>query len=68
MLFGSSPFFASSKSELFKNITQGTREKLPRGTRVSKEARDLVDQLLQLEPTMRPTASEARLHPWFAET
>mmetsp|Transcript_42364 Transcript_42364/g.165407 ORF Transcript_42364/g.165407 Transcript_42364/m.165407 type:complete len:406 (+) Transcript_42364:704-1921(+) len=67
MLFGSSPFLASSKSELFKNITHGTRERLPKGLHASKEAKDLINQLLQLEPTMRPTAAEARQHPWFSQ-
>jgi len=70
LLCGYTPFYGENQKQLFDRILKADVEFFsPEWDEVSQEARDFVKNLLQREPTKRPTAEEALQHPWFqAET
>jgi serine/threonine protein kinase len=54
-----------SYQELFKSIKEAHFEPLPES--VAQGARDLVGQLLQVDPELRPSMSDLLEHPWLLE-
>ena len=66
LLAGYPPFWSSSDEKLLLSILQGHYTMpSPYWDNVSREAKDLVQRLLVVEPSKRPTASEALSHPWL---
>lgn len=67
MLVGSLPFDGETNEEVIKNIKKGQiihkNESLWKS--ISVEGRNLVESLLQVNPSKRPSAVEALDHPWF---
>ena len=66
LLCGSPPFYGSCEEEIFNKIiscdysfTQSV------WMNISKEAKSLIKQLLELDPHKRLNAKEALTHPWF---
>lgn len=66
MLSGEYPFNSmGGEAELFKIIMQGKFNFSENWDHISEEAKDLVLQLLDLNPDNRPTMSEIKEHPWM---
>ena len=70
MIVGIPPFYNSNKHKMYYMIEHGeikwpTQEK--HQISVSKEAKDLIGQLLRYKPEHRLTAAEALDHKWFKE-
>lgn len=67
MLCGYLPFQSSDRNRLFKRIKRGEYKMAsPYWDDISENAKDLVKQMLVVNPTARVTAAEALKHPWFA--
>nr|CAD7430327.1 unnamed protein product [Timema monikensis] len=66
MLCGYEPFWDDAgEIGMCKRVVEGEFEfSSPWWDDISDSAKDLISQLLQLEPSSRPTASEALEHPW----
>ena len=69
MLAGNAPFAngpADSADEILQRIGEG-KFRLDTGNwlSVSKEAKNLVEIMLDVEPSHRPTATQIQLHPWM---
>ncbi|RKP24528.1 kinase-like domain-containing protein [Syncephalis pseudoplumigaleata] len=71
LLYGCFPFTAAEQAQnangLFQEIlkTRSPFAKTTKQSRCSKEARDFIDRLLQINPARRMTLAEAREHPWL---
>ena len=67
LLTGRPPFNGQTEDDIMKKIKVGTFEmtKYPWGI-ISQEAKDLINDLLQLKPNKRITAEEALKHKWFS--
>ena len=67
LLTGRPPFNGQTEDDIMKKIKIGTFEmtKYPWGI-ISQEAKDLINDLLQIKPTKRITAEEALKHKWFS--
>ncbi len=66
LLTGRPPFGGNTDMEIMQKIKTGKFDltKYPWGI-ISKEAKDLIKDLLQLNPGQRLTAEKALKHPWF---
>ena len=66
MLFEELPFMDSDMKRLYKKISTGKYE-IPEDKldEVSKEAIDLIKQILEVSPKKRIKISEIKTHPWF---
>lgn len=63
------PFSGSTQEQLYKQIKNGSYHERPlREAGVSKEARDFLDTVLQVDPRLRSTAEAALKHPWIEST
>jgi serine/threonine protein kinase len=62
MLSGLQPFRANSIKELEKNVIQGKFEEIEE---VSKEANDLINEMLQVDPKKRINIDKILKHPWL---
>ncbi|QLQ81433.1 hypothetical protein HG537_0F01940 [Torulaspora globosa] len=66
ILTGHLPFSGSTQGQLYKQIKNGSYHEGPlRDFRISEEAKDFIDSLLQVDPNKRPTAEKALQHPWI---
>lgn len=65
LLYGSLPFDDDDESVMKSKILQGDFE-LP--DFISEEARDLLGQILRLDPTQRLSIKAILSHPWFSKT
>lgn len=63
LLCGCFPFRAKSYPDLYRRIARGTFQ-IP--DELSMSAKDLIRQLLMVDPLQRMTASAAMRHPWLA--
>ena len=60
------PFSGSTEADLYDKIIHGSYHDAPlRDYRVSEEAKDFIDSLLQVDVTKRLTAKKALQHPWI---
>jgi len=67
LLSGFPPFHGDDEEEIYDKITAGDWVFLaPYWDPVSKEAKDLIEKLLDLDPKKRLTAAQALAHPWIA--
>lgn len=65
LVIGTSPFFwVKGKQETYRKIV-GAEYDFPVKIPVSKEVKDLIGEILQVNPKDRPTASEIMKHRWF---
>jgi serine/threonine protein kinase len=65
---GTTPFHADNNAELFEQIMSGDYSFHPSTWEgVSEEAKDLVRQLLTVDPKKRISARDALKHKWFSE-
>jgi calcium/calmodulin-dependent protein kinase I len=66
LLGGYPPFFDESRKKLFQKIKSGIFEFHPQyWENISAEAKDLISQMLTVDPTKRPSAAELLNHPWI---
>ena len=69
MLAGSAPFSSGSNDstdEILKRISEGKfRFDTGNWLSVSAEAKNLVEIMLDVDPSRRPTAVQIQLHPWM---
>ena len=66
ILTGHLPFSGSTQAEFYEKIRQGSYHDAPlKEYRISDQARDFIDGLLQVDPQNRMTATEALRHPWI---
>ncbi|XP_059486650.1 calcium/calmodulin-dependent protein kinase type IV-like [Neocloeon triangulifer] len=67
MLCGFEPFWdEAGELAVCRRVVEGTFEySSPWWDDISDSAKDLITQLLQVDPTKRPTATEAAKHPWI---
>ena len=67
LLTGRPPFGGNTDMEIMQKIKQGKFDltKYPWGI-ISKEAKDLIKDLLQVNPNQRLSAEKALKHPWFS--
>ncbi|CCD25028.1 serine/threonine/tyrosine protein kinase RAD53 NDAI_0E02110 [Naumovozyma dairenensis CBS 421] len=66
ILTGHLPFSGSTQKQLYKQISRGSYHEGPlKDFRISDEARDFIDSLLQVKPNDRLTAEKALEHPWI---
>lgn len=66
LLSGKLPFYGKNENDIKNRVVQGEYSlKIPGLSTVSEEARDLLRNLLQLDPTKRISAENALTHPWF---
>lgn len=66
ILTGHLPFSGQSQNELFKQIKRGSYHEGPlKDYRISEEARNFIDSLLNVDPKGRLTAEKALEHPWM---
>lgn len=66
ILTGHLPFSGSTQEQLYKQISRGSYHEGPlKDFRISDEARDFIDSLLQVNPNGRATAERALQHPWI---
>ena len=67
LLCGFPPFYDDNQSELFNTIRKGRYHyPSPYWDEVSSEAKDVIDNLLKLDPTVRWTAQQVLDNPWVA--
>ena len=62
MLVGQLPFDDSCLGDLYKKIKSG-KYKVPKG--ISKDAKDLIKNILEVNPRKRFKISQIKAHPWF---
>mmetsp|Transcript_46971 Transcript_46971/g.68655 ORF Transcript_46971/g.68655 Transcript_46971/m.68655 type:complete len:405 (-) Transcript_46971:178-1392(-) len=71
LLYGKLPFSGHSSSEIMYNVKKGNRSSLLLDALSSgmlcREARAFVDEMLQPDPSKRPSAQAALNHPWLVE-
>lgn len=68
MLSGYQPFYSPIVSELMELIKAGTYDFTgPVWEKISDNAKDLVSQLLQTDPSKRATVHMALAHPWITK-
>ncbi|KAK3730270.1 hypothetical protein QZH41_016452, partial [Actinostola sp. cb2023] len=66
LLVGYPPFWDDDKEKLYMQIKAGSYDyPSPEWDSVTKEAKDLIDKMLIIDPRRRITASEALKHPWI---
>ena len=65
MLQGSVPFKGNNMQELQKLITSA---EYSFKEEISAEAQDLIQKLLSLDPTQRPSITNILMHPWLKNT
>lgn len=66
ILTGHLPFSGQSQNELFKQIKRGSYHEGPlKDYRISEEARNFIDSLLNVDPKERMDAEKALQHPWI---
>ncbi|CDO95833.1 unnamed protein product [Kluyveromyces dobzhanskii CBS 2104] len=66
ILTGHLPFSGQSQNELFKQIKRGSYHEGPlKDYRISEEARNFIDCLLNVDPKERMNADKALQHPWM---
>ena len=66
LLSGKFPFGGKEVNHIFKKIKAGKYDLVsPPFNRISKEAKDLITKLLELNPDKRISAEAALNHPWF---
>eukprot|EP00667_Euglena_gracilis_P001515 EG_transcript_1515 len=65
MLTGHLPFRSGQLGELHRQMLKGPRFDGPHSSTVPPEARDLIRQLLSINPAARPDPAEALRHPWL---
>lgn len=66
ILTGHLPFSGSTPQQLYKQIGRGSYHEGPlKDCRISEEARDFIDCLLQVDPSNRLTAERALRHKWI---
>lgn len=66
ILTGHLPFSGSTPQQLYKQIGHGSYHEGPlKDCRISDEARDFIDCLLQVDPSNRLTAEKALTHRWI---
>jgi len=66
LLCGYPPFFGENDSQIFRAIMKGKFDfPDPDWTNISYQAKEFIRTLLTLDPTKRPTATEALTNPWF---
>lgn len=66
ILTGHLPFSGSTQDQLYKQISRGSYHEGPlKDFRISDEARNFIDSLLQVNPKDRLTAEKALDHPWI---
>ena len=66
LLCGSPPFYGKNEKEIFSKVLDGNysfNQKI--WSKISKEAKNLVEKLLELNPSKRLSAKEALNHKWF---
>ena len=68
MLCGYPPFNGETDEEIFEQVKKGKIE-YPKEewNNVSKEGKDLVEQMLKYDPNKRLSAKESLAHPWFSK-
>jgi calcium/calmodulin-dependent protein kinase I len=67
LLCGFPPFYDENNAALFETIKKGSYDyPAPYWDNVSVEAKELIDNLLQVEPSNRFTAAAVLDHPWIA--
>ncbi|KAI7884702.1 Pkinase-domain-containing protein [Lichtheimia hyalospora FSU 10163] len=67
MLSGYTPFWQPEEAALFDSIIKGDYQFHEEyWGHISDAAKDLIQQLLQVDPSKRITAAEALCHPWIA--
>ncbi len=62
LLAGKPPFFSRNPQEFLSCVAQA-RFEMPE--RLSADAKDLIDMILQPDPANRPSCSKILKHPWF---
>ena len=62
MIYGKHPFKAKSREELYSKIRRCDYQRQSNG---SEELRDLIERMLRVDPSKRPTAKELWSHLWF---
>lgn len=66
ILTGHLPFSGSTQNELYKQINRASYHEGPlREFRISSEARDFIESLIQVDPNKRLSAKEALNHKWI---
>ncbi|AMD21132.1 HEL149Wp [Eremothecium sinecaudum] len=66
ILTGHLPFSGSTQEQLYKQIARGSYHEGPlKDFKISEQARDFIDSLLQVNPQDRLTAEKALQHPWI---
>eukprot|EP01119_Soliformovum_irregulare_P011618 TRINITY_DN2931_c0_g1_i1.p1 TRINITY_DN2931_c0_g1~~TRINITY_DN2931_c0_g1_i1.p1 ORF type:complete len:291 (-),score=66.24 TRINITY_DN2931_c0_g1_i1:44-916(-) len=64
LLFGSFPFSMEDRRDMVRDPTTEVQLEFP-DVEVSKDARDLIRQLLEVDPVKRITLDDMRCHPWL---
>ena len=62
LVAGELPFGGTSRQEVFDKIKSGVYVE---PTRCSKECKDLISKMVQVNPEKRLSAEQALNHPWF---
>lgn len=66
MLSGVPPFYGATRKEVMQKISKGKFSfKSKVWSIISKEAKELIEKMLTLNPEKRPSAREVLNHPWF---
>ncbi len=66
MLSGLPPFYGANRKEVMAKISKGKFSfKSKIWTLISKEAKDLIEKMLTVDPEARPSCREVLNHPWF---
>lgn len=66
MLSGVPPFYGATRKEVMQKISKGKFTfKSKVWSIISKEAKELIEKMLTLNPDKRPSAREVLNHPWF---
>eukprot|EP00727_Mastigamoeba_balamuthi_P013524 m51a1_g8795 putative myosin light chain (428) ;mRNA; f:239348-242860 len=68
LLSGTLPFVEQNEQALFTSILQAAFDFYdPAWNDISPEAKDLITNMLQKDPTKRPTAEQCLAHPWLSK-
>lgn len=66
LLSGHPPFYGKDDEEILARVGKGTFTfNLPEWEHVSEEGKDLIQQMLQFNPDLRPSAEQVLKHIWF---